>query len=1426
MFSNEINLTKEEKTYILKNKKIKVHNEKNWAPINFNKNGIPQGYSIDYINLLASKVGLEVEFVTGDWNDLLNSTMNKKIDVMMNIAYTKDRAKHLLYVDEYLENPTVIIGKKSDDSIKTPESLFGKKVSVVEGFFDEVLLLEKYPLIQRVVYKNSEEALKAVDSNEVDATYGRSVTSKYLINDLALKNIEIKSELNTGEIKDKRLFIATKPDAKVLASILKKAMKEVSNSEINSLKEKWFSQIDSKTIKLTPSQKAWLKENPVIKLGTTNNWPPFDMLDNGKHIGINADFIAKLKAILNVDIQVVINSNWNDVISESKNNKSHGIMALTVASEYEKDFLFTQTYANNPVVVITKNDSKIKNIKDFKNLTTVKGNDFSKELSKEQLLNIKYFNSTMDCFNAVLDGKSEGYIGWLADAQYLISQNTIAGLSATIRVQSEQSALKMGVSKNNPELKEILDLALNEITQEEKNKILTKWIQTNNISKNIELSSNELKWLSTKPVINFAADPTWSPIESINKDGSYEGMNADILALISEISGIKFNLIQTKDWQESTKLSEEKKVDMLACVSKTPKREEYLNFSSKTIELTDGVIMRSDAQFIDSLEDLKNLKVGVPEGTSVHTKLKKEYPLLVLVPIKGTQKAIEMLSVGDIDAYVGNLEVSGYYLQQLGLYNLKVVLKLPETRNMYIALQKDYKPEALSVINKVIQSISVEEIQTIRQRWVGLKVTDETNYKLIAEISVGVLILILFILYSNYNLKRVVGQKTADIQKQKDELALFNKNLEALIIERTKELNSEKNFINLVMNSQNNFVITTDGEILKFANKSMLSFFNVTNEEEFRNKFGNCICDTFYAGSDENYLKKMINGQKWIDYVYENKNETHKVIILKDNKPYIFTVTAEKFEFKDKMLSVAVFSDISELEKAKKEIEKILENILLPVLITSKKSRKILYANKYAQIAYERSIDDLVGSSIDEVYTTENQQSPILEILKEKGKVENLKEVFKTAKGRIFTALLSVTPIVYEEEDAYIGMVTDISELEKVKEEMANSNLLMQQLLNSIPNPIFYKNEYGEFIGFNRAYEKVFAIDSKELLGKTIMDLDYIPLESRKIYNEEDTDIIKNQTSLLREQDMIFADDKVHHTLYSVNSFTKNDGSSGGLIGIFTDITAQKEMEKELVSINKHTRDSIEYASIIQHSLIPSNELFRKYFSEYLTIWHPKDLVGGDIYFFEELRNDDECLLFVIDCTGHGVPGAFVTMLVKAIQRQIVSNILYSEEIVSPAKLLSVFNKSIKHLLKQEDEDSISNAGFDGGILYYNKKDKIIKFAGANTPLFYIEENELKTIKGDRHSVGYKKSDGKFEFKEHILQVKQGMSFYLSTDGYLDQNGGSKGFPFGRKRFENIILENHNLSFADQQEVFLNELDNYQGFEDRNDDITLVGIKI
>ncbi|MDF1881789.1 transporter substrate-binding domain-containing protein [Sulfurimonas sp. MAG313] len=274
------------------------------------------------------------------------------------------------------------------------------------------------------------------------------------------------------------------------------------------------------------------------------------------------------------------------------------------------------------------------------------------------------------------------------------------------------------------------------------------------------------------------------------------------------------------------------------------------------------------------------------------------------------------------------------------------------------------------------------------------------------------------------------------------------------------------------------------------------------------------------------------------------------------------------------------------------------------------------------------------------------------------------------------------------------------------------------------------------------------------------------------------------------------------------------------------EIKRRIEVEEQLYEVNTQVKESIEFSSMIQRALIPDKKEFETFFSDYFTLWKPRDIVGGDIYFFEVLRHKEEGILMVIDCTGHGVPGAFITMLVKALERNMISYIVSKKDDISPAELLKVFNKSIKHLLKQHDKSAESNAGFDAGILYINKKDQIARYAGAELSLYYSDNTEIKRVKGDRQSVGYRSSDLDYVYKDYEIVLEKNMKFYITTDGYQDQNGGAKGFPFGRKRFQNILEMAHSQSMQEVKQELLKELAHYQGTYDANDDITIVGVRI
>ncbi|MEA2027512.1 MAG: FIST N-terminal domain-containing protein [Campylobacterota bacterium] len=362
--------------------------------------------------------------------------------------------------------------------------------------------------------------------------------------------------------------------------------------------------------------------------------------------------------------------------------------------------------------------------------------------------------------------------------------------------------------------------------------------------------------------------------------------------------------------------------------------------------------------------------------------------------------------------------------------------------------------------------------------------------------------------------------------------------------------------------------------------------------------------------------------------------------------------------------------------------------------------------------------------------------------------------------------------------------------------------------------------ETTAFLDANQAYADMTGFTLEELMQRSCKELS--APEDRDRSAKAIEKVIKNGfiTNFIKTC-MVKDDKKV-----IINMSISLMGDRKRMLVSAKDITTDKERERQITLMHQYTKDSIEYASLIQHAILSSKNELNNYFSDSFTIWRPKDVVGGDIYFFQEI-NENEVIIMLIDCTGHGVHGAFVTMLVKGIERQIIGEILYSQKEINTAKILQKFNKRMKKLLhQQKNQKQASNAGFDGGILYYNKEKKIIKYSGAQTPLFIVRDGASEIIKGDKHSIGYIDSDLTYQFKEYQVDVSNGANIYMSSDGYLDQIGGEKSFMFGKKRFVTLLEKSIDRSFIDQKQILENTFDTYRHDQEQKDDLTVVGLKI
>ncbi len=279
----------------------------------------------------------------------------------------------------------------------------------------------------------------------------------------------------------------------------------------------------------------------------------------------------------------------------------------------------------------------------------------------------------------------------------------------------------------------------------------------------------------------------------------------------------------------------------------------------------------------------------------------------------------------------------------------------------------------------------------------------------------------------------------------------------------------------------------------------------------------------------------------------------------------------------------------------------------------------------------------------------------------------------------------------------------------------------------------------------------------------------------------------------------------------------------------------KKKSHAKLFNANKKIMDNIRYARLIQASILsPNLNTLAEFFPDSFIIWKPRDPVSGDFIFSHAFENG--VLIFVADCTGHGVRGALMTMIVYSGLAKIVK----AERCSDPAEILSRLNAFVKTALSQDTQHALSDDGLDAAACFVSRSvsqspsspgewEKAgfshLIFAGAKRPLVHILNDEVSFIKGDRKSIGYKRSDLNFVFRNHKIVIQGKKDFYMLTDGFEDQFGGNPIRRFGSRRFISLLKEADGRPFEEQKDIFLNAFENYKGDHERLDDVTVVGFR-
>jgi len=494
-------------------------------------------------------------------------------------------------------------------------------------------------------------------------------------------------------------------------------------------------------LNLTQEEQIWLNNHPVISVGADQNWPPFDFINSKKeHQGIASEYLKILSSTLNVKFKVTADI-WKNIMSGIKSQQLDMLACASNTEERRKFLNFTSPYIEIDTVFVTRNNqTAINTLSDLAGKTVaLPKSTYIHELLKKQPFTIHFLfvKSNQEALQAVSLGSADAYIGNLAVVSHFIEEDLLTNLKVDNRLPAAKSKLAFAISNKHPILHSILQKGLNAIPDSAHRKITRKWINFHNSNKDaplLKLTSDESSWLQAHKNIRIGVDPAWAPIEFINPvNKTYQGISSEYVSYLEKSLNITTNFNSELSWEQVIEKIKAREIDLLPAVSKTPEREQYLNFTRPYLKFPYVIFTRNDAAIITSLIELIDKTIVVERNYANHEILKDKFPDIKLIIVDNTEQALSTLSLGQADAYMGNLAATSHIILQSGLNNIKVAAPTPFSNDLAFAVRKDW-PELIPIIQRSLDAITPEKSNSFKKKWFSIRFEHSIDTSLIWKI--------------------------------------------------------------------------------------------------------------------------------------------------------------------------------------------------------------------------------------------------------------------------------------------------------------------------------------------------------------------------------------------------------------------------------------------------------------------------------------------------------------------------------------------------------------------------------------------------------------------------------------------------------------------------------------------------------------------
>lgn len=517
---------------------------------------------------------------------------------------------------------------------------------------------------------------------------------------------------------------------------------------------------------LTAEELQWISEHPVLKATNKMDAAPNEFVRAGEAAGFSVDYLNLIAENVGLKIEYVNGYSWAELLTLLEERKIDISQNIFQSEERDKFLNFTDHYINLPHAVFRRIGSEdYNNIMDFEGKTIgILGSwaatvDYKKNNPK---LKFTEFEKSIDGMLKLSEGEIDLYIAARPTGSSIINKNFISNLEILddIKILKLEKGYQGRIAARNdwPILIKILEKGKTAISNRQFMQLLYKWKMTNIIEHGINLTQDEVIWLSQNKIIKVAVDPSILPVEFINAEGEIGGIAGSLLGIISNKLNIQFEWVKNETFDEGLSKIHSKEADMLSAITPSGERSEFLIFTDSYFDVRTVIFGREGENIFGNLESLSGHTIALPKAFILVDLIKKDFPDITIIETSTKAEAIKLVSSGAADAHIGSVPLTAQAMAAENITNISVVGVTPYSGDIAMGIRSEL-PLLASIMQKAFRSISKPEMSRIISDWVVLKPETKQDYDLIWQIIAFAAVIVALILIWNFSLRREVRRR-------------------------------------------------------------------------------------------------------------------------------------------------------------------------------------------------------------------------------------------------------------------------------------------------------------------------------------------------------------------------------------------------------------------------------------------------------------------------------------------------------------------------------------------------------------------------------------------------------------------------------------------------------------------------------------------